>query len=243
MWQTLVGAWPLPLERALQYAEKATREARTRTSWRRPDLGYEAARDRWVTAVYADAELVEELAGLAARLRPHGDRNSLAMLLVKLTAPGVPDFYQGTEGRDDSLVDPDNRRAVDLAARRRALHAISDVTAEQAAHDLELGKLWTIRRVLALRRRSPMLFEGAYRALAASGAHAQRVFAFMRGDSLVTVVPRLGVRADRWRETTLAIPAGRWREQLSGALYAGGPLSVAELWRGFPTALLVREPP
>src|SRR6185436_8761371 len=94
-WQTLVGAWPLPLERAQRWAEKAAREARLRTSWRRADAAYEAARTRWLEHVYADRELCAELEGFAARLRPHGDRNSLAQLLVKLAAPGVPDFNQG----------------------------------------------------------------------------------------------------------------------------------------------------
>jgi (1->4)-alpha-D-glucan 1-alpha-D-glucosylmutase len=242
MWQTLVGAWPLSLERAKQFAEKATREARMRTSWRRPDAGYEAARDRWLDHVYADAELIEEIAGLAARLAPHGDRNSLAMLLVKLTAPGVADFYQGTELRDDSLVDPDNRRAVDLDARHRALRALSDATVDDAARDLDSAKLWTIRRVLALRRRSPALFDGPYRALAALGAHAHRVFAFARGDSLVSVVPRLGVRSEGWRETSLSLPPGTWHELFSDQMYAGGGISVTELWARFPIALLVRTP-
>ncbi|HET7503885.1 MAG TPA: malto-oligosyltrehalose synthase, partial [Kofleriaceae bacterium] len=107
-WQTLVGAWPLSIERAQRWAEKATREARLRTAWRRPDASYEAARVRWLEQVYADRELCAELEGFAARLRPHGDRNSLAQLLIKLAAPGVPDFYQGSELRHDALVDPDN---------------------------------------------------------------------------------------------------------------------------------------
>src|SRR5437764_13119732 len=119
MWQALVGSWPLAEDRAQQFAEKATREARQRTSWRRPDAAYEAAWRRWISAVYADRALIAEIAALVAELQPHGDRNSLAQLLIKLTAPGVPDLYQGSELRDDALVDPDNRRPVDLAARGR----------------------------------------------------------------------------------------------------------------------------
>ncbi|HEY0992894.1 MAG TPA: malto-oligosyltrehalose synthase, partial [Kofleriaceae bacterium] len=90
MWQTLVGAWPLAEDRAQGFAEKATREARLRTSWRRPDAAYEAARARWLAAVYRDRALLAEVEAFAAQLRPHGDRNALAQLLVKLTAPGVP---------------------------------------------------------------------------------------------------------------------------------------------------------
>lgn len=240
MWQTLVGAWPLSLERARRFAEKASREAGLRTSWRRADAGYEAARTRWLEAVYADHELITELAAFAAALRPHGDRNSLAQLLIKLAAPGVPDFYQGSELRHDALVDPDNRRPVDLAERARLLHDISGAAPGDVARDLGLAKLWTIRRVLDLRARAPERFAGPYRALAASGTHAHRVFAFARGDDLVCVVPRLGVRADVWRATTIALGPGTWRDALSDLEVGGGEVAVGTLWRVLPIALLSR---
>ncbi|MBA3451917.1 MAG: malto-oligosyltrehalose synthase [Deltaproteobacteria bacterium] len=240
MWQTLVGAWPLPLARALPYAEKATREARLRTSWRRPDATYEAARTRWLENVYADNQLFRDIGDLSARLAPHGDRNSLAMLLIKLTAPGVPDLYQGSELRADSLVDPDNRRPVDLAARRRALADVRDATTEHMRGDLDRMKLHVIARVLGHRRRAPSAFDGAYRALGATGPHAHRVFAFARGDDLVTVVPRISASADGWRDTTLTVLPGSWRELLSERSIPAGDFSVAELWRDLPIALLVR---
>jgi (1->4)-alpha-D-glucan 1-alpha-D-glucosylmutase len=254
MWQTMVGAWPLPLPRAQQFAEKATREARLRTSWRHPDAAYEAARTRWLAAIYADPELVAEIAAFAAQLQPHGDRNSLAQLLIKLTAPGVPDFYQGSELRDDSLVDPDNRRPVDLAARARRLREIAGApdprdgrnagvagSADVAmGGDLGVAKLWTISRVLALRRRAPDLFAAPYRALAASGKHARRVFAFARGDDLIAVIPRLGVRAEGYRDTVLSLGSGRWRDVLTGDDLGGGVQQVAALWRRLPIALVLR---
>ena len=240
MWQTLVGAWPLPRERAQQFAEKATREARLRTSWRRPDTAYEAARTRWIAAVYDDHGLVAEIAAFAARLQPHGDRNSLAQLLIKLTAPGVADLYQGSDFVDDTLVDPDNRRPVDLAARARRLRELALAGAPPPVGDLGAAKLWTIHRVLALHRRAPGLFAAPYRALAASGPHARRVFAFARGEDLVTVVPRLGVRAEGWHGTTLAIGPGRWRDALTGHDVDGGVQPVAGLWRRLPIALLAR---
>jgi (1->4)-alpha-D-glucan 1-alpha-D-glucosylmutase len=247
MWQTLVGAWPLAQDRAQRFAEKATREARLRTSWRRPDPAYEAARQRWLAAVYADAGLIAELAAFAAELAPHGDRNSLAQLLIKLTAPGVPDFYQGSELRDDALVDPDNRRPVDLAGRARRLRelviaggAAGGAAGARSGGDLGMAKLWTIHRVLALRGRAPDVLAAPYRALAASGTHARRVFAFARGDDLVTVVPRLGVRASGWQGTTLALPPGTWRDVLTDRELAGGVQPVSELWRGFPIALVLR---
>lgn len=237
-WQTLVGAWPLPRERAERWAEKATREARQRTSWRRPDAGYEAARTAWLANVYADRWLVDEVARFAALLAPMGDRNALAQLLLKLTAPGVPDIYQGTELRDDSLVDPDNRRPVDLARRRARLFELGDTPPA----DLDGAKLWTIRRVLEVRRADPARFDGGYQPLAAAGPHAHRVFAFARTNGArtsITVVPRLTGGADGWRDTTLVLPPGTWHSVLANETVAGGRHPVAALWRQFPTAFLV----
>lgn len=225
MWQTLVGAWPLSVERAQRYAEKATREARTRTSWRAPDERYEAARRAWIDRVYADRALQDEIAQLVARIEPHGDRNSLALLLVKLVAPGVPDFYQGSEVRVGTLVDPDNRDRFAPGEPRSTL---------------DRAKLAITRRVLALRRARPALFDGAYRALVAHGRHAERVFAFVRGEELVAIVPRLGVQAGGWAETTLAMD-GEWIDVLSERRYAGGAQPLGEIWRELPVALLVRS--
>jgi (1->4)-alpha-D-glucan 1-alpha-D-glucosylmutase len=238
--QTLVGAWPLPLERAKTYAHKASRESRLRTSWRRPDEAFDDALAVWLERVYDDNELTGEIAKFAERLRPHGDRNALAALLIKLTAPGIPDFYQGTELRDDSLVDPDNRRPVDFAVRRDKLRGLADASVRDVASDLSLQKLWTIRRVLGLRRKHPARFAAGYRALDATGPHAHRVFAFARGDDLVTIVPRLGVHADGYRDTALEIPSGSWLDVLSDQTFLGGACSVAQLWRVLPIALLTR---
>jgi (1->4)-alpha-D-glucan 1-alpha-D-glucosylmutase len=238
-WQTLVGTWPLPLDRAQRWAEKASREARQRTSWRRHDAANEAARARWLEHVYAAETLVSELEGFAARLRPHGDRNSLAQLLLKLAAPGIPDFYQGCELRDDSLVDPDNRRPVDLALRATRLRELAALRRPPPVDDLSLAKLWTSHRVLDLRRREPALFDAPYHALAATGPHAHRVFAFARGDALIAVLPRLGVHADGWRDTRLSLPDGAWRNVLADGTHEGA-VPLRDLWAAFPIALLIR---
>jgi (1->4)-alpha-D-glucan 1-alpha-D-glucosylmutase len=244
LWQTLVGAWPLPIDRAKQYAHKAAREARLRTSWRRPDDTYEKGVAQWLDGVYADPELLAEIGRFVDEIAPHGDRNSLAQLLVKLTAPGIPDIYQGTELRDDSLVDPDNRRPVDLALRAARLRELTDARVHTLPTWAETGlsarKLWAIRRVLGLRRKHPARFLGAYRAVAALGQNADRVFAYARGTELLVIVPRLGVHADGWRDTTLEIPSGHWVDVLTDEARAGGVRTVAELWRAFPVALLTR---
>jgi (1->4)-alpha-D-glucan 1-alpha-D-glucosylmutase len=241
LWQTLVGAWPLPIARAQQYALKAAREARLRTSWRKPDAAYEAALARWIQGVYADAELVAEIGAFAGLITQGGDRNSLAQLAIKLCAPGVPDLYQGTELRDDNLVDPDNRRPVDLAARRRALRELEGRSAQDvAAADLGARKLWLLRRVLGLRAAQPELFRGLYRPLETRGPHARRAFAFTRGDDLAVIVPRLGTSAEGWAHTTVTLADGAWRDVLAERAVDGGAVAVGELFRAFPVAVLVK---
>lgn len=239
MWQTLVGAWPLSQERAQRYAEKASREARLRTAWRAPDAQYEAARRRWLAGIYGDAGLVAEITAFAGELARSGDRNALAMLLVKLCAPGVPDIYQGSELRADALVDPDNRAPIDLALRQRELRVVADLSAADVAGDLSRAKLFAIRRVLGLRRRRPDLFAGSYRPLRADGQEADRVFAFVRGDGLVVVVPRFG--HEGWAGTTLELPLGSWRDVLSEARHPGGARDVTVLFGALPIALLVGD--
>ena len=186
--------------------------------------------------MYADRELIVDLERFVDLVRPLGDANSLAQTLVKLVAPGVPDVYQGTEIRDDSLVDPDNRRPVDYATRRALLARLRD---ERPGADLDSRKLWTLRRVLHLRRKRPELWTGEYRPILARGPHAERVFAFARGDRLTAVVPRLTASAVGWRDTLLELPPGTWREILTERTY-GGMLRVAALFEGFPVALLER---
>ena len=243
MWQTLVGAWPLEADRAVQYAYKAVREAKLRTTWTAPDAAYEQAMERWVRGVLADRELCGEIATFVARLAPRARANSLAQLLVKLCAPGVPDFYQGTELADVTLVDPDNRRPVDYDLRRAALRTIRD---GEIGDDLGYSKLWTIHRVLTLRRDRPALFEAPYVALAATGPHAERAFVFARGADLVIAVPRTGTIDP---ETVLELPPGRWcnvltdervRDAVADDRFTGA-VALASLWAKFPIALLVRE--
>lgn len=240
-WQTLVGAWPLPEDRAQRWAEKATREARQRTSWRRPEPAYEAARAAWLSAVYADAELVAEIAAFAERVRPLGDRNALAQLLIKLTAPGVPDLYQGSELRDDSLVDPDNRRPVALDVRHARL---CEIAAPGREVDLDAAKLWLIHQALALRAREAAAFAGGYQALAVDGADAERAIAYARlADGVarvVAVAPRFGAGARALAQTTVALPAGTWRDVLTEASYSGD-VALATLWSAFPGALLISQ--
>lgn len=161
IYQTLVGAWPLTEERLLQYLEKAGREAKQDTSWTEPNPEYEAAVAGFARALLNDPSFISELEALVERVKEPGWINSLAQALLKMTAPGIPDLYQGTELWDRSLVDPDNRQAVDYARRRAMISALEgDVSPETVWAGVEDGlpKLWVIRQTLGLRRAYPEWF-------------------------------------------------------------------------------------
>ena len=125
LWQTVAGAWPLERERLHGYLEKAVREAGTRTRWTDPDEAFEAAMHLVADACYDDPALRAAVTGLVEEITPPGWSNSLSATLLQLAMPGVPDTYQGCELWDHSLVDPDNRRPVDFAARRELLERLA----------------------------------------------------------------------------------------------------------------------
>ena len=242
VWQTLVGAWPLTKERAHAYFEKAMREAKGHSSWLKPDAAYETAVQRYVESVLEDAGLRAELEAFVAGIDPAARRISLSRTLLKLSAPGVPDLYQGTELWETSLVDPDNRRPVDFAARRALLKRSRDASPERAlaASAEGLPKLWLIQRLLQARRYQPRWFEGPYRRVAVQGEAADRVIAFARGDALVGLAPRWTSRPARWDETRVTLPEGKWTNVLTGDL-AEGSLTMEKAWARFPVALLARS--
>ena len=247
LYQTLVGAWPLPVERALAYVEKATKEAKQHTSWVDPDPAYDAAVKRFVEGALADAEFTADVDRFTDPLVRPGRVNSLAQTLLKLTSPGVPDLYQGTELWDLSLVDPDNRRPVDWDLRRRLLEeaentaAAGDVWPDPTGQGLP--KLVLTQRALHLRRRRPECFGAgaAYAPLIAAGAEARRVVAYARGGAVVAVAPRLVLGlTDGWGDTALALPPGRWGDVLAPARAFEGRAALSELLGPFPVALLER---
>jgi (1->4)-alpha-D-glucan 1-alpha-D-glucosylmutase len=246
IYQTLVGAWPITVERLAAYLEKAVREAKVHTSWRRPDAAYEDLVREFATAALADEDFMGDVADFVADLEGPGRTNSLALTLLKLTVPGVPDIYQGTEIWDLSLVDPDNRRPVDFE-RRGALLASArdaDCDAALASTDDGLTKIWLIRHALAVRRARPHAFApgASYRPLTVGGEHAAHVVAYQRGDDVVAVVPRLLLRLDGdWRETAVTLPDGAWRNVLTDDRLDGGAVAVASLLARCPVALLTRE--
>ena len=191
LFQTLVGAWPLTAERAAGYLEKATREAKLRTSWTEPDGAFDAARDAWVAAVFGDEALMADIAAFVGGLVEPGRVTALAQVLLQLAAPGVPDTYQGTELWDLSLVDPDNRRPVDFDRRRALLDTVGSLapadlrTALADPDDPGAPKLRVVREALHLRRRLPSVFGpgdgGAYAPVSFAGAAAAHAVGYTRG--------------------------------------------------------------
>jgi (1->4)-alpha-D-glucan 1-alpha-D-glucosylmutase len=200
----------------------------------------------FITGALADANFRRDLETFVAPLIEPGWVNALSQTLVKLSAPGVPDCYQGTELWDDSLVDPDNRRPVNFAVRRGSLKEVKTMTAEEVwrRRDLGLPKLWLIHKALALRARLPELFSRAagYQPVYARGDKAHHVVAFCRGEDALTVVPRLLARLNNeWADTMLDLPAGQWQNELTGESLPKGSVPLAALLRRFPVALLIRQ--
>jgi (1->4)-alpha-D-glucan 1-alpha-D-glucosylmutase len=236
LWQTLVGTWPIDAGRLTGYLEKATREAKRRTTWTEPDPEYDAAVRSFAERVLADPGLRADVSAFVVQLAPAWRANVLAQKLLSLTVPGVPDVYQGCELTDLSLVDPDNRRPVDYADRRSRLARLD---AGGRPRDLDDEKLLVVSRASRLRREHPDWFGAGsgYRALRCGSAHA---VAFARSGRVVVVAARLPTGLADDAGTTVALPEGAWRDLLSGSTYGTEP-TLGELLGALPVALLVRE--
>jgi len=276
LYQTLLGSYPVEdraaegyLERLKGFLLKAAREAKARTSWTEPDARYEQALLDFAQAILEPSKanrFLPDFREFLQRVAFHGIFNSLTQTLLKITAPGVPDFYQGSELLDFAFVDPDNRRPVDFQDRALALERIAS-RAERDAEGLAaelLGsmhdgrvKLFLVLRALAARKTHAGLFRhGAYIPLKVQGPHTRRVIAFARRHHehgwAVVAAPRLltGLTQpgslpleDVWVDTKLTLPLDAptaWREAISGRpVESTGGLELAEAWQAFPGALLV----
>ena len=238
--QTMVGAWPISSDRLHDYLLKASREAKVRTSWTRQDEPFERALRQLADIVDAP-DVAEAFAADVADLVRWGHANALTQTAIALLQPGVPDVYQGTEGEDLSLVDPDNRRPVDYDRLRRIVEGHDDGTGP------EVDKVRLTAALLDLRRRRPASFGagdgGRHRPLDAEGPDADRVVAFARGDDVVVVATRFPTRGPLDPATTVAVPEGSWRTVLGGSADAsnGGTTPVVELLDVSPVVVLERE--
>ena len=234
IYQTLVGAWPLEADRLRDYMTKAMREAKVDTGWSDPDAAYEDAVAAFIEGLYASAEFIADLERFADDLIPHGEASALGQTLLKLTAPGVPDVYQGDELWDLALVDPDNRRPVDWERCATLL----DEVESGAAPRRETAKMFLIHRALALRGRRPEAFEGSYRPLDA-GPDA---FAYARGDTVIAAMP-LRVTGGGGPVQVPGDLRGRWTSVLTGEpVTLGAETDLADLTGALAVALLERDP-
>ncbi|HET7159107.1 MAG TPA: malto-oligosyltrehalose synthase, partial [Burkholderiales bacterium] len=281
LYQTLLGtfdnqdaepdAWAAYCARIQAYMQKAAREAKERTSWINPNEAYEAAVANFVSRVLSPSGrnlFLKDLREHSRTLAWFGMLNSLSLVLLKLTSPGVPDIYQGNETIDLSLVDPDNRRAVNYAQRARMLDTLEERAASPrldhavkafAAHGLDgRAKLWLTWRALMLRRKQPDLFRlGNYLPLQVKGERAEHVIAYMRshrGRIAIIIAGRLwlklGVAAgtpplgrEVWGDTV--IESGAHTRELTNVLTGesvsieDGRIELNAAFKSFPAALLV----
>ncbi len=254
--QTIVGAWPLDLDvgdadgraafaaRLVAWQQKALREAKLFSDWAAVNEAYEDAARRFTLALVAEAALpalLQEVAGLVSRIAAAGAVNGLAQCVLRLTVPGVPDLYQGTEFWDFSLVDPDNRRPVDFAARSAALRGAELPTLAAAWRDGHI-KQALIAHLLALRRRMPGLFaQGSYEPVVVEGPAASSLIAFVRrhGDqSLLVALPRQPLGLLQERDSLSLAP----RALADTTLRLDLPVTADRLFAELPWVLLTNHP-
>jgi (1->4)-alpha-D-glucan 1-alpha-D-glucosylmutase len=260
------------LKRLEEYAAKALSEAKVNLSWINPDPEYVEAVQGWIAEIIRpgkrgrETPFMQVLQKLLPQIKLFGGVNSLAQVVLKATCPGVPDFYQGTELWDLSLVDPDNRRPVDYGLRERMLAHLDELAGEQGpaavaaevTRDIGDGaiKLWTTAQVLRLRRAEHALFRhGSYLPLFAESAGEQHVIAHARryeDKAVIVAVPRFACSLMRgevalplgqaWKDWSLQLPAelhGSYRNIFTGeTIAAEGVLPLAEVFAAFPVAVL-----
>jgi len=282
LYQTLVGAYPFAFGtddastraaftgRIVEYMRKAMREAKEHTSWLSPDEEYEKAVIKFIESILdcrRAAAFLQEFEPFQARVARTAISNSLAQLLIKMTAPGVPDFYQGTELWDLNLVDPDNRRPVDYARRRRLLEEIDrgrrergDAATCAALWDARTDgriKLFVTTRALACRAELADVYRrGEYVPVGATGLRRDCLFAFARALDeriAITCVPRLvgSLVPDGapplgavWGDSRIELPPQapeRWRDAFTGCeiVAEGGSVAASALFERLPIALIV----
>jgi (1->4)-alpha-D-glucan 1-alpha-D-glucosylmutase len=255
IYQTLLGMWPLDdaekagvPDRLRAFLEKAAREAKTHSSWLTPDLDYEKALQDFAVAILGNEAFMKSFVPFQRRVAFHGFLNSIAQVVLKVCSPGIPDFYQGTDLWDFSLVDPDNRRPVDYERRMALLETLGAPGSLLKQWPDGRVKLFVTQRSLAVRaRRIDAFRDGAYRAI---GTGTPNAVAFTRGaDDVLVVVPRLTSRlvrapqlplGDVWGDRKLAI-GGEWTNAFTGERVEGDALFLRDVFASFPVAILEKQ--
>jgi (1->4)-alpha-D-glucan 1-alpha-D-glucosylmutase len=267
IYQTILGSYPFETsemqevpQRATAYIVKALREAKLHSSWLNPNKQYETAAQQFINQSLTYPNFLSSFLPFQKQVANYGFFNSLAQTLLKITCPGIPDFYQGSELWNLNMVDPDNRRPVDYQKREKILEEVSNMApsnSKKLLQDYASGKakFYVIFKALQVRRRLKSLFEkGTYVPLTVEGALKDHVFAFMRkleGNFVVVVVPCFLVGmldssyswGPDWKGTVIKLPANVplvWKEELSGLrINSSDGLSVDKVLSSFPAALLI----
>jgi (1->4)-alpha-D-glucan 1-alpha-D-glucosylmutase len=247
LYQTLIGTWPISRDRLVAYMEKATKEAKEQTSWTQQNKEFEDSLKNFIEQILLSSSFIADLDSFVKRISAAGYTNSLAQTLLRYTAPGIPDTYQGGELWDFRLVDPDNRTPVDYDLRHSMLNELkSGVLPEDIVRRSESGlpKMWVAYSALQLRREHTEWFgtEAGYTPLPVAGLKAAHVIGYLRGANAATVVPRWSLkRGDSWGGTTIELPQGHWMNVLTRDSLLGGKVRIQNLLQRFPVALLTRE--
>jgi (1->4)-alpha-D-glucan 1-alpha-D-glucosylmutase len=246
-WQSLVGAWPINLDRMLAYIVKATREAKLQTSWSDQNVEYESRVAAYVRSVMTNDAVMVSVEQFVNRLHPAFVVNCLGQRAVQLLMPGVPDIYAGCETVNLRLVDPDNRTYVDVTALDELLTSALAVVPDPWA-DLQMAKLRLTGLGLRLRRQHRELLgaDGGFAPLTVTGPTQDHVIGFMRGEGLAVVATRLPIGLHShggWHDTSITLPTGTWRNPVtdSSIHVNGDPVSVAMLLTQWPVVLLERD--
>ncbi len=267
IYQSILGSFPFEtterdefIQRTASFVIKALKEAKVHTSWINPNKQYENAAEKFTRQILTDPNFLDDFLPFQKKIEYYGIFNSLAQTLLKTTCPGIPDFYQGSELWDLSLVDPDNRRPVDYEKREKLLAEVSKSSPSSVKRLLEnytsgKVKIYLIFKALQTRRRLKGLFEeGDYNPLSVEGTLKEHVFAFIRkneNSSVVVVVPRFLVELlepfsswrVNWKDTAINLPtdtSSTWMEVFTGSsFHSSGSLLVNKVLEGFPVALLV----
>ncbi|RLZ03413.1 malto-oligosyltrehalose synthase [Kocuria tytonicola] len=248
--QAVVGAWPLERDRAVDYAMKAVREASVSTAWVDGDEEFERELTRFIDFLFTDPRARGVVEGCVARVSEPGWANALAATALQLTLPGVPDVYQGQELWEPSLVDPDNRRPVDFAAREEMLSGLDAAVPGSAAGTPAVdgtgaARMLLTSRALRLRREHPELFTD-YTPLEFTGALAEHALGFDRGGAatVVTRFPATLAAEGGFTDETVELAPGTWQDVLTHREFTAAqdaPVTLADLLDTYPVAILRRK--
>jgi (1->4)-alpha-D-glucan 1-alpha-D-glucosylmutase len=277
LYQILLGTWPtepfgeMPddarekyIDRIRQYMAKALKEAKVNTSWIRPNEQWDSAMSNFVSRILEKSpknKFLPSFTPVAEEIARLGAINSLSQLLLKLTAPGVPDIYQGNEIWDYSLVDPDNRRPVDYARRQKMLDGLQNAQGAELLGSWPDGriKLFSTQRLLLFRRNHLELFQsGSYLPLSVAGTFAECCVGFAREHEdrfILVLAPRLTSRigfpplGDRWGDTSVQLPEG-FENKIAHDIFTsevrnlqGSSLALAQIFSTLPFAVLTNAQP